>query len=79
MVRDLVNQHGQRGYRAQAHVRHEGGGNQNAVAKAMHAVTREHSPTAGLGRGVSVAVDVIVVSRMIMIEIVMMVFMTVVP
>ena len=39
-----MRQHGQRGNHAQTDIGHEGRSNQNAVAKAVHAVAREHSP-----------------------------------
>ena len=49
VVRHLMGQHGERGNHAQAQVRHERGGNQDAVTETMHAVTGEHGPAAGFG------------------------------
>ena len=70
-----MHQHGQRGNRTQAHVGHEGRGNQNTVAKAMHAIAREHGPTARFGWGVMRDLMGIVM----VVVVVMMMFMSVMP
>ena len=44
VVRNFVRQHGQCRDHAQAHVGDEGRGDQDAIAKAMHAVARQHGP-----------------------------------
>ena len=66
VVRHLVRQHGKRGNHPQPQVGHEGRGNQDAVAKAMHAVAGEHRPATGLGTmvvGVVMPAGVVVFMR----------------
>ena len=46
VVRHLVGQHRHRSNQAQAHIGHESRGNQHTIAKAMHAVARQHCPAA---------------------------------
>ena len=77
-----MHQHSQRSNRAQTHVSHEGRSNQDTVAKAVHAVTREHGPTARtarLGRGVVNFVFVLMFIFTFMAVLVVMVFVPVVP
>ena len=69
-----MRQHRQRGDDAQPHVSHKGRGDQNAVAKSMHAVAGQHRPAARFG-GVAVAVAVLVVAGR---DLTIMVFMAVV-
>jgi hypothetical protein len=59
VVGHLVHQHGQRGDHAQPQVRHEGRGDQDAVAEGMHAVAGQHGPAARPRFGVPVAVMVV--------------------
>jgi molybdate transport repressor ModE-like protein len=51
VVRHLVGQHRKRGNHTQAQVGHEGRGDQDAVAKAMHAVAGEHRPAGARNHG----------------------------
>ena len=46
VMRDLVRQHGDRGSQPQMQIGHEGGRHQYAIAKRVHAVAQQHSPTA---------------------------------
>lgn len=64
VVRDFMGQHGQRGDDAQAQVSHEGGGDEHAVAKAVHAVTGEQRPAAGFWEMRMVSVVVALVGTM---------------
>ena len=84
VVRHLVRHHRHGGNHPQAHVGHEGRCDQNAVAKAMHAVTREQRPAARAWA--VVVVRVAVVMPMVMAVVVLMrgrlcmaVFVPVVP
>ena len=69
-----MRQHRQRGNDAQPHVGHKGRGDQNAVAKGMHAVAGQHRPATRFG-SLAVVVAVLVVAGR---DLTIMVFMAVV-
>ena len=59
-----MSQDGQGRHNAQTQVNQEGRGNQDAIAKTMHAVARQNGPTAGHRLGM-VGVMVVVVMRVL--------------